>query len=738
MKKNLIKILAISTLVFGLGACNFGQPTNKSEESSKQESSQQSETSSSESQQSESSESSEEEALEATISELLDLNAQGKWALEGKKVVIKNLAVAAFYGNTLIGSTALGDTVNTLRAIQINYDEIDPLPEGARNIFAAEITAEGVLEDEEGHPVINNAKVTITNARLYDDDGNRVPDTGASVYYWNNFSRSGFGGYVGRSLSFPTRGTYQLASLPGELSTDEEATFEVVFPGENLDTEDLDNDSLITCYVPAGLAAGQVSALNAFFADAEVGDGVDMFAITYFNYTVCGGAGFLIDSYWAELAEAELDIQQTWAEVTAKVQDNFADPIPDMGYDEKAISYLVDFDPADAPDDVLNPDYIYVDEALWPVMSTATFTINFKSEEDSEAAAANIASVLEAAGWAKELDEDGAAGYVLVDNEKTVAQALYEYDGTQITIYYIAHDETVGYASAAEIMDIYEGAVNELLTALEATPDFASLIDLTTTAEAASFGYMVDVSSIDGYAAHYGSYGLLATASLMISFNSQDDAVASANEIYAALLGAGFVDSVYNNFLTVSGLYNATSHEFVQFSLKGSIIKLEVVAMDAKSESFFIDDAVDMEGALYYYNDNVGYYMAKYESLGFSKTSALPAFTFGEGVEPDAIELDFSVVFDIINAYGVYIMEGDMSFYFNATEEELNGYAAAYVAALAAAGFVEAESLAFGVDGMYNETTGEFVYIGVDADYGLIEIDVLVHATSAQSYVNVK
>ena len=738
MKKNLIKILAISTLVFGLGACDFGQQTNKSEESSKQESSQQSETSSSETQQSESSESSEEEAIEATITELLDLNAQGKWTLEGKKVVVKGLAVAAFYGNTLIGSTALGTTVNTLRAIQINYDEIDPLPEGARNIFSAEINAEGVLEDEEGHAVINHAKVTITNARLYDENGNRVPDTGASVYYWGDFSRTGFGGYVGRALSFPTRGVYQLASLPGEISADEEATFEVVFPGENLDTEDLDNDSLITCYIPAGISAGQAAALNEFFADAEVGDGVDMFAMTYFNYTVCGGAGFLLDSYWAELAAAELDIQQTWAEAVEKVQDSFIDPIPNMGYDEKAISYLVDFDPDKAPDDVLQEAYVYIDKALWGVTNTATFTINFKAEEDTEAAVANIASVLEAAGWESKLDEDGAAGYVLVQGGKTVSQALYEWSDTQITIYYMAHDETVGYNTAAEIMDIYEAGVNALMAECELVGEFESAIDLTTTAEAESQGYLVDISDLDANLDDFDDLGLVTgLATLSVSFADADTAYASYLEIYENLANAGFVDGIYNDYEGTTGLFNETSQEWLTLSFSGTSVLISVSYLNSADGIDALIFAASPALASALYANYASYFMAGYaEYFGFYAAGpVMPAFDFGEGVAPVESYIHFA---DLAKYLQYGILNFYMEFYFEDLDTAEDAYDA-YVALLEAADFVAATEDAFnGVPGFVNTTTGEFVILGVDEDLNSVYAQVLIHGSDAlANYVTV-
>ena len=744
MKKNLIKILAISTLVFGLGACNLGN-NSKSEGSSQQSSQQQSsesETHSSESQSSESqssesqssesqsseSSSSEEEAQEVTITEILDLNAQGKWALEGKKVVVKGLAVAAFYGNTLIGTTALGTTVNTLRAVQIDYDEIDDLPEGARNIFAAEITAEGVLQDEEGHPVITHAKVSITNARRYDENNQRIDGTGASVYYWNNFSRAGFGSYVGRALSFPTRGVYQLASLPGEVTTDAASTFEVVFPGENLDTENLDNDALITCYIPAGLSAGQAAAINAFFEGKQAGDGVDMFAITYFNYSVCGGAGFLIDSYWAEFAAAELDIQYTWAEAVEKVQDYFIDPIPNMGYDEKAISYLVDFDPTNAPDDVLLEDYIFVDPSLWGRTNTATFTINFAAEEDTVAACASINSNLEAAGWQSQLEEDTAAGYVLVENEKVVAQALYEFSDTQITIYYMAHDESVGYDTAAEVLALYQNGVNAVATALELEKSLTTAIDLTTTAEAVSAGYVVDLSGLTANIQYFDDYGLFADAAITIEFANEDDAEASAVEIYENLLDAGFVDGFYNDWVQYTGMWNATTSEFVTVSADDEYVVLSIEYLDVADILLgdFIMEA-DAESAYAQYAGYANYYMNYYSSYGFYTGGiALTAFNFGEGVDPVYTDIDFSSLFDIANAtQGTYfIMDFMFSFEF-ADEDTALAAIMAYDAALEAAGFVWAESALFNAAGLWNATTGEFVYLGLDEN--VVYVEVLVH-----------
>ena len=453
-----------------------------------------------------------------------------------------------------------------------------------------------------------------------------------------------------------------------------------------------------------------------------------MFAMTYFNYDVCGGAGFLIDSYWAEFADAELDIQYSWADAVEKVQDYFIDPIPNMGYDEKAISYLVEFDPSDAPDDVLQEAYVYIDESLWSRTNTATFTINFSTEDDTTAAVENIATVLEGAGWDSKLDEDGAKGYTLTENEKVVSQALYEYSDTQITIYYMAHDETVGYDSAAEILTIYQNAVNDVASELELENSLTSLIDLSTTAEAASAGYLVDVSEIS--AASMSEYGFFADATLSITFASADDAAASAAEIQANLLEAGFVDGIYNDWLQFTGMYNLTSNEFVALNVKSDTVILTVEYVDMPEVSF--SDFFYLATAATAYSTYAGYasyFMNAYATYGmYTGGIALPAFAFGDENDPVYTDIDFSDIFWLPNAYGAsyFMMEFDFAFYFEGEDAVLAAYQN-YAAALVGAGFVEAENALFEVTGFYNATTGEFVMMDGDLETGRLGVYVLIH-----------
>ena len=211
MKKNLVKILALSSIALLVGAC---QPRSQ-----------------------------EEKAKLVTWSELLELDdtTEHNWTLLGQKIRIENVCLQGKYGNTWIVGGATGETIGTLCGAQVDIKGEVPALTGTG--WGADLTVEGTVSDVGGRLVIADANVVVNSERVYNED--KTEYTGGLAVYecpaeYND--RDLWEELLGRDKSgamFP--GNFQIASIPDELVAGQDTYFEVVFPGENIDAEDPDN-----------------------------------------------------------------------------------------------------------------------------------------------------------------------------------------------------------------------------------------------------------------------------------------------------------------------------------------------------------------------------------------------------------------------------------------------------------------------------------------------------------------
>ena len=578
MKTNLVKILALGGIVFSLAACN---PNGNNVPP--------------------------EEPTERTLAEIFSI-ADGKYECEGELVKVESQCVYGWFGNTyVIGAPYVeGGDIRNLKGFEAELKEV-PNWQGETKGRYANVNVIGRVADVNGRPVLQDAEIEINAEARYDENGERIDDDGAySAGYWGTslFTRGYYDEYMGKNMSGTLMEAYfQLASVPEEVSASAGSEFYVAFPGENLDLEDLDNNSLIYVSIPAGLNEAAVSAINSFFGEAQVGDVVDLMGITRWD-TSKGGMGILMENWWSKYvadASDEVYIYSTWGEMAADLQALYNNPIVDLSAaDEndnlgKAFSFVLDVD-----DYAKNPRDLWAD-AYKDVLVTVThpedcgtskITANFKADDFADYITA-VEEKLVDLGF-DENDQWNSQGFITFSYAELGGDVVEELlvmasSETSLEIYYTAPRirTDADFTDFASAKAAYEAEASALLSSAFGTP-------MTVTSALPAFPVPSAVANINfswaseaSFFKYYAQLGLICEFDFTVTLADGVNAQNAAAAYIQALETAGFVQGTYQYF---SGTWflNSTSLEMVNLGLtqSGELV-LTVMYLNAKSAGWF-------------------------------------------------------------------------------------------------------------------------------------------------------
>ena len=353
MKSNIVKLLAMSSLVLSLNACSLFQKKDSSSSGA------------------DTSSSSEEPdvPVELTFAELTNLVDGGKYEYEGKLAIIKDAAVYGVYDNGASltinapyseGQTSVGGAEVHLAAAH-NFEQI------TRGL-GAKVSVQGRVIDEKGHVALADAELLACDERVY-VEGKRQQGTGADMTIWslNDPQRENFDklGKTDSALNW-NFADMELCSLPEEYDGSEAVEFYVCFPGENPFYDDDFNFDTIKTTIPKGVHPDFIDAINGFFADCQVGDQIGMYVTSYYD----GEIQFLLHpawTFWDDVfvpAEDPIDVVRTYEEATAPFEDKYVTPMPNLEEDD--LVYRVDVANLWAAKiaDISGFDASFVDESL--------------------------------------------------------------------------------------------------------------------------------------------------------------------------------------------------------------------------------------------------------------------------------------------------------------------------------------------------------------------------------------
>lgn len=579
MKKNLIKILALSAIALSMSGC-FGQRSSGGSSSEGSEPTSESETQSSASESE--TESLEPVAEEITLDEIFEYDTiEKEFVKAGQLVTLKQLCVYARYGNTIIVGVpyVAGGSILSLHGIEVNLPA-QPDWQGVTKGRYANVDVEGIVANVNGRPVLNDAKVTINAEAQYDEEtGARIEDDGAfSAAYWSPSVtiRDYWDQYLGRSMSgVLMEGIFQFASAPQTITTETSTDFKVVFPGENTDGEDSDNEYLINVHVPAGLDQATVDTYNATFVGHVAGDFIDMMAMSRFDISK-RGMGFVLDDYWLKFAQ-EPDpetlpvILTSWSQIDAQFSPKFKTALPDLssGEEKGVFSYTItnNFGVSVKEAEIFDDDTL---EALQiDPTEAASIIVNMNcGSAKTKTVLENALEVLETAGWVidDELSDDSAKDYyyVLSVADTPVAEInIWAQSGAKsVSMIFMA------YRATNEEVDSLAAAIAKVQTragALLGEEYESALPEIPAEAELPVESVLVDWRSeedVEGLP----QYTLVPTFSEG-AFADVDAWLSYADSAEALFKAAGFVEDYEMPIAQLNGLYNETSGEFVSIQL---------------------------------------------------------------------------------------------------------------------------------------------------------------------------
>ncbi len=725
MKKNLVKILAIASIALVAGAC---RGKKKSEDPYK----------------------------EVVINELFELEADGKFKLEGQLVRLKNQCIYGSYGTTYVAGVDY-DSAEDARDYKGFELELSAHPDwkGETKGRYANVDVTGKLVNVNGRPVLQEGAVETIHAEAqYDADGNRVDNDGAfSAGLWGSLTRGAYNSYFDRGNSGALlRGTFQIASLPsGAVAGDAASEFYVTFPGENLDVNDEDNDSLIPVTFPKGLNEAAVTAANKFLEGKKVGDFIYAYAISYYD-SEKGGSCFMLENWWTKYAAAATadqipDIFASWAEVSKEIEtyydsdvmdlsgatiDDDSDPVtpevPDPADKLNApFSYLIDDsyvtkNPRDLWTDAYKDKLVKVSEP--EKCATVEIDVNFKAKDKKayyDAIKAKVTAatymdshpfVADETAWASE----GYAIFTQTIGEKVVRELLVLDEGSaqSYALYYTALKAELSFANFAGFKGALESRASEKLSALSgaATTHTSALVDFPEANRPSEyvFSWMGETKG-DPY---YDTDGAFVYYNGTFKFASVDAARAAIAAYTTALKAAGFEYKKEVQWsMTGVGLYNSTSNEFIKLLLDDDgkqylpQVKANIVIVDDKYETAFIQaiPASDAELKAAITSDFAWIHS---QIADFSAGTSLPDNLSLEG---NAVTIRYNDFSYSTYASG-YVYEEVTIEYTNALSDADK---AAFVAKLTGAGFVSAV-LGGQIQGLWNATTCEFAQIAASGN----------------------
>ena len=730
MKKNLVKILAIASIALVAGAC---RGKKKSEDPYK----------------------------EVVINELFELEADGKFKLEGQLVRLKNQCIYGNYGTTYVAGVDY-DSAEDARDYKGFEVELSAHPDwkGETKGRYANVDVTGKLVNVNGRPVLQEGAVETIHAEAqYDADGNRVDNDGAfSAGLWakSGMKRSTWDTYFDRGNSGALlAGIFQIASVPSAaVAGDAESEFYVTFPGENLDTSDPDNDSLIPVTFPKGLNEAAVTAANKFLEGKKAGDFMDVYALSYYD-SVKGGTCLMLENWWTKYAKTpdKADtpvILHSWAEVVKEIKDFYDDSVIDLAgatIDDDSnpetpevpdpadklnapFSYLIDDSNVDK-----NPRDLWVDaykDKLVKVSEpdkcgTVEITANIKASDMDAYYDALKAKMTDAAymgGNPFVCDESAAQteGYVIFTQtieSKVVRQLLVMAGSSQsYSLYYTALKASLTYSAFNDWkaqLQAKAAVKGEEITGAAFTYNTA-LVDFPEANRPT--GYTLTWMFQGYFASWYANYGeLVMRYDFSFKFAAGKDLVAIKEAYISGLLGSGF-SLAYSKYIFGGSivLANPTSKEIVALfvdseenAIAGYVLPLNDLAA---TEEIMAPTAGDTAAATL--NSGYAYYASAAptlfgaEALGASGVTGFGSLTIGENaVTHWAYNPDTS-------AASVGMLAFSVGLKYSAAITT-----AQFEALLTAAGFVKGAACAvLGIEGAWwNNATHEFVDFQVDGSF---------------------
>ena len=567
MKRNLVKILALSSIVFGIGACQPKQQPTPTPEPPVPE------------------------PPAPVEPEKIELNeafkqTEGVFNYENKEVILENLSVYTSFGNTLLAGYALnnGDSyyLKDVKSLEIELPALpqwsaDGHPYGAY----AKINVQGTLKNVDGRPVLKDASCEVKAEAKYDPNtGSRIMEGDVSTYalpYYDmeNTSRDTFDRLTVENSGALLEGLYQLATVPSGITNDAEGSFKVVFPGENINGEDPANEHAINVKIPKNVGARGVNFLNSFFADKEKGDFIVMDAFSHFDSTK-GGMGLLFESiygpgYTRVATEDEIPtIITSWSTIQARYAGRFMGvEVPDLGCDEIAYSYFLNDKFSGSVTDIVgedNADYWLVDQEKAGAFKVTANAGSSRAEEAFEAVKTKAAA-LEGFVLDEDLSDEIADEfyYVLREGEgesaKVVAEIGLFLNGSAVEVVFAANRATDAVVNTfAEAVAKYESVVDRDL------PGFESALAALPGEQAAA------VSAVGCDWKGYEDVEGFGFFDMAISFNESTFADAAAWQAYLtsyaeALVAAGFKANYYLSSWGAPGYFNPTTGEVVIIEL---------------------------------------------------------------------------------------------------------------------------------------------------------------------------
>lgn len=726
MKRNLVKILALSAIVLALGACNkngnSSQPGPSSDTSTEPAG-----------------------PAELTILEVFELNGQN-FLHEGEEIVLKQQCIYGNYGNTYIAGVPYeaAETILDFKGLEVELSET-PDWKGETLGRYANVDVTGTLENVQGRPVLKNASLTINAEAQYDEAGERVDNDGAySAGYWGKkvFKREYFDEYMGRNMNGTMfEGIFQLASKPETVSATSGSSFYVTFPGEDLDVTDEDNDSLVLVEIPEGLNENAVTKINTFFASAEVGAFIDMMGLTRWD-TSKGGMCLLAENWWGFRTKAadKADIPtlyENWAKVKAALSPLYENAVIDLSAADEndalgaPFNFLIDTDDyAENPKDYWVDDVkdIFVTVADPESCGLVKITANYKPAKAAAYKAALLAK-MEALGYTR-VSSNGYEVFSLAVSNIVVENLVVAFGESYANLYYTAQRiitdmdfNTFALAKAA-----YEARLQGLFqdnTIESALP----------AVENAAFAKV----NFDWYyeTYYYAKYSVAVLAyTFEVSFAqgvTAEQKTALVAEYTTALKAASFAEDYYYSSFGALGLWNEASGEFVTLGLnKAGNLSIDVFYIFGVSEAANVvpKPTSDAELLAMINGEYAGWNGA---SATYFPTAAcsLTSFTLGELAAVDWSVLDTTNESMEEDKGYAPAFSADITYSRALTDADVQ----ALVAMLTGLGFVPATHSGYG-QGYWKASTYEFIQFSVKGAVLTLNF-VLVPTVMAGSTVQV-
>lgn len=423
MKRNLVKILAMSSLLLTLGACGGKGEKPQPEPPAPDPT---------------------EEVVEVTLGQLTNL-VDSKWEYEGKTVKLKDLAAYGAYdggkGLTLGAPYSEGGSDRS-GGVEVELKEAYNFKHKTKGL-GAKVSVQGKVADQNGHVVLKDAEIVSMSERDY-TSGSRDPNTGADMTIWsfNDPQRDGFNnsGRTDSGKNFNFTGLQLLSEVPS-YDGSAEIDFYVNFPGENPFVDDEYNLDVIRVSVPKGQPSEFNKPFNDFFGALEVGDQFDMYGNLFYN----DGMELRVATQWFnwQATEDPCFVFPTTAPV--EFIDDYKDAIEP--FDGK---YTVDM-PALGGDQLV---YRYDVTDLWAskIEDISGADLSFVSEALKEEGGLVVVDMMTTYAHAPEmLDTIGGklatAGYSKIS--QTAAEAIYRLESTEVdadVALRVAQDEEFHYA----------------------------------------------------------------------------------------------------------------------------------------------------------------------------------------------------------------------------------------------------------------------------------------------------